>query len=218
MLTFGCRAHAIAKAGLAMLLVAALCGYANAQKGNAEDSLKAATDTAKKIRDATGTTNATAKRTPAGDPCTVVSLSDVRSVFPGAKSGERSRRLEKYGITECAWKGANGNVLLGVQESYSSGTVKGDAEGMAAGFIDPVQRQARGNIRYETFTTLGVQAIAFVETADPKRFILSDGAMLALRQGDHTLSLLSSELPRRDRAAAVKSLEALGKLAAKRLQ
>lgn len=200
-----------------LLFLAVFCGTALAQTGKTDDPLKAATDTAAKIQDTTGA-KSTATRIPAGDPCAVVSISDVQNVFPGAKAGERSRRLEQYGITECAWKSADGRVLLGVQESYSSGTARGDAEGMVAGFIDPLQRQARSNVRYETFTTLGVQATAFVETADPKRFILSDGAMLALRKGDHTISLVSSELPRRDRAAAVKSLEALGKVAAKRLQ
>jgi len=208
---------AFATASLPFLFVAVTCGPASAQKSPSNDTLKSATDTAKKIQDTTGTTPS-GKRVPSGDPCTILSLSDVRAVFPAAKTGERSRRLEQYGVTECAWKGADGAILLGVQESYSSGTVKGDAEGMALGFVDPLQRQARANVRYETFTTLGVPAIAFVEVADPKRFILSNGAMLALRQGDHTVSLMSGELPRRDRADAVKSLEALGKVAAKRLQ
>lgn len=208
---------AVAKVVFPLLFFAGTCGSAHAQKSTGNDALKAATETAKKIQDTTGTAPA-AKRVPSGDPCAILSLADVRAVFPGAKAGERSRRLEQYGVTECAWKGADGAVLLGVQESYSAGTVKADAEGMAQGFIDPLQRQARANIRYETFTTLGVPAVAFVETADPKRFILSDGAMLALRQGDHTVSLMSSELPRRDRALAIKSLEALGKVAAKRLQ
>ncbi len=209
--------RAIALTSLPVLLVAGYCGTASAQKAKPEDTLKSATDTAKKIQDATGAKPA-AERVPTGDPCTVVSMSDVQKVFPGVKVAERSRRLEQYGITECAWKTANGGIVLGVQESYSSGTAKEDAEGMALGFIDPLKAQAGRNVRYETFTTLGVQATAFVETADPKRFILGDAAMLALRQGDHTVSLMSAELPRRDRAAALKALEDMGKVAAKRLQ
>lgn len=209
--------RAIALTSLPVLLVAGYCGAASAQKAKPEDTLKSATDTAKKIQATTGAKPA-AERVPTGDPCTIVSISDVQKVFPGTKVAERSRRLEQYGITECAWKSADGRIVLGVQESYSSGTAKNDAEGMAIGFIDPLKAQAGRNVRYETFTTLGVQATAFVETADPQRFILGDGAMLALRQGDHTVSLLSGELPRRDRAAALKALEDMGKVAAKRLQ
>jgi hypothetical protein len=39
----------------------------------------------------------------------------------------------------------------------------------------------------------------------------------ALRKGEHTLVLMSPELPKRDRAAALKVYEDLGRLAAKRL-
>jgi hypothetical protein len=159
-----------------------------------------------------------APKLPSGDPCTIVSLADVQKVFAGAKAGERSKRLEEYGITECGWKGANGQVVLAVQESYNSGkSAREDALGMAQGFTDPLDRKALKNVRIEAFPTLGVDAAAFVETADKGRGILGDGALLELRRGEHNISLGSSELPRRDRAAALKALEDLGRAAAKRL-
>jgi hypothetical protein len=161
---------------------------------------------------------AQALKLPAGDPCSVLSLSDVQKVFPGAKGGERNRRLEQYGTTECAWKGADGRVVLAVQESHSSGTAKDDVQGMAMGFTDPLKPKSRANVRYETFANLGSGAAAFVEQADPSRGILSDGALLSIRQGEHAVWLMSSELPRRDRAAALKALEELGKAASKRVK
>jgi hypothetical protein len=208
--------HARATSVLLALAGAAFAAI-GAESTKGSEALKSATQTAK---DVAGTTGAKAPQTklPAGDPCTVLPLSEVQKAFPGAKAGERSRRLEEYGTTECGWKGPNGQVVLAAQESYNSGTAKEDVQGMAMGFTDPLKPQSRRNVRVETFPSLGSEAAAFVEQADPKRGILSDGAILSLRRGQHTVWLMSSELPRRDRAAALKAFEELGRVAAKRLQ
>jgi hypothetical protein len=202
-----------------VLLIFATCCVPSAwaQKATAEETLKSATDTAKKIRDATGSKKA-AKAIPAGNPCDILSPGDVQKAFPGAKAGERSKRLEEYGITECSWKGPKGQVVLAVQESSSKGTVKEDAMGMAQGFTDPLKPQSLNNVRFESFSDLDHPAMGFVEKADPKRGILGDGAMLIMRNGDRTISLGSSELAQRDRNAALKTMDELGKAAAKRLK
>jgi hypothetical protein len=202
-----------------VLVIFAMCGASNtwAQKPTAEETLKSATETAKKIREATGS-KPSATAIPAGNPCDILSSGDVQKAFPGAKAGERSKRLEEYGITECAWKGPSGQVALVVQESSSKGTVKEDTMGMAQGFTDPVKQQSLNNVRFESFNDLGFPAMGFVEKADPKRGILGDGAMLIMRNGDRTISLGSGELAQRDRTAALKALGDLGKVAAKRLK
>jgi hypothetical protein len=201
----------------ALFIAATLCNAAFAQKPANDQALKSATETAKKIQDTTGAKPADSK-VPPGDPCAILSLADVQKVFPAVKSSERSRRLEQYGITECAWKGADGGVLVGVQEQFSKGTAKDDAEGMSAGIVDPFKPQARRSVRFETLPGVGVDTVAFVEKADAQRGILSDGAMIFMRQGDHTVRLMSADLPGRDRTAALKALEDLGKVAAKRLK
>ena len=207
------RRHA--PAWLAMLALVA--GGAFAQTTTPAQTLKSATKTANDIRAATGAKPAAAKELPTGDPCTILSLADVQRVFPGAKAGERSKRLEEYGMTECGWKDASGQVALVVQESYNSGTsAREDALGMAQGFTDPLKAQSLKNVRIETFPGLG-DAAAFVETADPKRGILGDGALMELRKGRHNISIGSGDLPHRDRAAALKAFEELGRAAAKRL-
>ena len=208
-----------AKLIVGLLVWFAASGVLNAyaQNTKADDALKSATETAKKIREATGSKPAP-KAIPAGDPCEILSLADVQKAFAGAKAGERSRRLEEYGITECSWKGPKGAVVLAVQESNSNGTVKEDVMSMAQGFTDPLNPKARNNVRYESFSGVGTTAMGFVEQSDPKRGILSDGALLAMRDGMHTIWLMSNELPQRDRAAAVKALEELGKAASKRLK
>lgn len=209
------RANALLFIGVATLALLAT-GAATAQTTRPADAAKAAEKTAKGIRAVTGATPA-AKKLPDGDPCTIVSSADVQKVFPGTKA-ERSKRLEEYGITECGWKAANGQVLLAVQESYNGGkSAHEDALGMAQGFTNPLDQRALKNVRIEAFPSLGVDAAAFVETADKAKGILGDGALLELRKGEHNISLGSAELPRRDRAAALKAFEELGRAAAKRL-
>lgn len=207
--------RAPASLGLATLVLLVLSTAATAQTRPA-DAAKSAEKMAKDIQAATGSMPP-AKKLPEGDPCTIVAPADVQRVFPGAKA-ERSKRLEQYGITECGWKGANGQIVLAVQESYNSGkSAHEDALGMAQGVTDPMDPRGLKNVRIESFPSLGVDAAAFVETADKAKGILGDGALMELRRGNHNISLGSGELPHRDRAAALKAFEDLGRVAAKRL-
>ena len=155
---------------------------------------------------------------PAGDPCTVVPLAEVQKAFPGAKSGVRNRRLEEYGSTQCAWSDSRDKVVFAVQESYGSNTAMQEAQGNAIAFLDPTMLQSKASVRYETLSGIAPEAVAFVEPGDPKRGILGDGSLLVLRKGQHTLLLMSPMLPKRDRAAALKVYEDLGRIAARRLE
>ena len=159
-----------------------------------------------------------AKKLPSGDPCTTLPKAAVQSGFPGAKSGERSTRLKRYGITECQWKNAAGDVLLVLQESRNDGrSAKDDALGMAQGFVDPLNAKAVKNVRIEVFPSLDADAASLFETADPKRGILNDCAFLQLRKHEHEISLNAPGFAGRDRAQALKGFETLARLAANRL-
>lgn len=164
-----------------------------------------------------GVASAAPPKLPPGDPCTVLPLAEVQKVFPGARAGERSRRLEAYGSTDCAWKDGHGSVVLEVQESYGVHSAREEAQGMALGFLDPVNPAAARNVRYESFSGMGSDAVAFVEKADPKRGIVGDGALLIVHRGERMVALGSPTLPARERGAALKAFEALGRVAARRL-
>ena len=116
-----------------------------------------------------------------------------------------------------SWKDSKGVLVVAVQESFSSGSAREDVEGMAIGFTDPLNPQARNGVRFEQFNGLGNDAAGFVERADAARGILSDGAMLSIRRGEHTIWVMSNQLSRRDRTAALKTLQELGQAAARRL-
>jgi hypothetical protein len=155
---------------------------------------------------------------PSGDPCTVVPLSDVQKAFPGARPGVRETRKEKYGVTECTWKDGGGVVVFGVQEFYGRDSAMEETKSFALAIVEGKVASVR-NVRYETLTGIGLgnEAVAFVEPIDAKRGIVSDGAMLTLHRGERTLWLTSPALPARDRAAALKTFEVLGRIAVKRL-
>jgi hypothetical protein len=159
-----------------------------------------------------------AEKVPSGDPCTVVPLADVQKAFPGAKAGVRNNGKEKYGLTECEWQDGEGQVVFGVQEFYGKDTAMAETKSFALAVTGGNLAQTR-NVRYEILTGVGLgnEAVAFVEATDAKRGIVSGSAMLTLHRGERTLWLTSPRLPVRDRAAALKTLETLGKIAVKRL-
>ena len=196
-----------------------LCGITMAAAqtpGNAQ-AQQDATKLLKQLEAATGT-SPPAVKAPTADPCAIVPAADVKIVFPNAAAApERSRRLEQYGITECVWKSANGQVLLGVQQSVAKtpASAQEEALGMAQGFVDPLKRDSLKNVRIEKFRSLDSDNAAFVETANPARGILGDGAFMALVKGRQVVTLGSPELPGRDRSDALKALERLGAAASK---
>jgi len=155
---------------------------------------------------------------PSGDPCTVVPLSDLQRAFPGVKAGVRDMRIEKYGLTECVWKDSGGVVLFGAQEFYGKDSAMEELRSLGLGLVSGNMANAR-NVRYEILTGVGLgnEAVAFVEAKDAKRGIVSEGAMLSMHRGERTLWLTSPALATRDRGAALKTFEALGRIAAKRL-
>lgn len=159
-----------------------------------------------------------AEKVPTGDPCTIVPLGAVQKAFPGAQAGVRRLDIEKYGLTQCSWSRSKGEVLFGIQEGYTTdATIMGDAQGEAFPYLDMSMPVAKRGARFEPITGLGVDAVAFVEAKDPKRGIVADGALLMLRKGQRTVSLVIPSPQVTDRAATLKLLETLGRIAAKRL-
>ena len=155
---------------------------------------------------------------PAGDPCTIVPLGAVQKAFPGAQAGVRRLDIEKYGATQCSWSRGKGEVLFGTEEGTTTeATVLDDAQGAAFGYLDPFMPAAKRGARFEPITGLGVDAVAFVEAKEPKRGIVGDGAFLMLRKGQRTVMLVIVSPQATDRAATLKLLETLGRIAAKRL-
>ena len=150
---------------------------------------------------------------PAADPCALLTDAEVRKVFPDAKAGERDRSTDEFGIASCVWKHPGGRFALQVQTS-EPGTVKNEIEGLAGGATD---MGADRNLRYETLSDVGDQAMAVVERADEARGILQDIAVLIAQRGDLQVNLMSSDLASRERAEALQTLAKLGRAAVQRL-
>lgn len=158
----------------------------------------------------------TASKLPKADPCKLLTDAEVRKVFTDAKPGQRERTREQYGITACLWDYPGGKFAVQLTNA-KPGTVDNEIRGMSLGFVDPLKPAARKAVRYETIRGVGDQAMAIVEPADEKRGILTDSAYLITQRGDQQAMLTSTTLAKRDRAAALKTLEELGKTAVSRL-
>lgn len=153
-----------------------------------------------------------------GDPCAIVPLAEVQKAFPGSLPGARRREVEQFGINQCVYNDSKGYPPFIVSEHISNNaTVMQDAQGEAAGYVSPFMATAKRGERYEKLGGLGVDAVAFFEAKDEKRGILGDGAFVVLRKGQRVVALTAPMLQGTDRAAGLKLLEQLGRVAARRL-
>lgn len=152
---------------------------------------------------------------PSHGPCAVVSQSEVREAFPGAKPGKRDESMDQYGIASCTWELPTNT--LAVQTFTSTDTPRDELSGRMLGFLDPLQSDLREKIQYHTIAGLGDEAVAVAVKADQSQGILADTAMLGIRKGDRMAVLFTQTLVDGDVEKSKKVLEALGRKAASRL-
>ena len=198
-------------------LLSCCIGMATAAETSAYDQAREHADKLKAAQEGSANPAAeSAPKLPKTDPCKLLTDAEVREVFPDAKPGQRERTREEYGIVACLWNHPGGRFAVQVTHE-KPGTVDNEIRGMAMGSVDPLNPAAREAVRYETIKSVGDQAMAIVEPADKQRGILDDVAYLVTQRGDQQIVLMSNALASRDRAAAVKALEELGKTAVSRL-
>ena len=219
------RPHSRATAALGLFGVALVIVMLPGRTAQAADdpTYQAARDLADKIQGitqgASGASDAKASTEPLAkvDPCTLMTDAEVRKFFPQAKVGQRERAREKYGLTACFWDHPGGRLALQLSLGATPGSSMEEAQGIAQGFVDPLKRSARKEVRYETIDGVGSEAVAVVEKADENRGILSNAAYLYTQRGDVQLMIMAVDLARGDRAGALKVLRDIGTIAARRL-
>jgi hypothetical protein len=174
-----------------------------------------AADTAASISAVTASSDSDSAVAEPGDPCGLVTDSEVRKLYEGAKAGTRDHSLDKYGIAMCT-RDTPTNVFV-AQLYKSEGTPDEEVRTRALGVIDPVRQGAGSHFRYEAVAGIGDAATVLAEAGDPASGIYNDIALIAVSKGDQTVVLFSRTLIDGDREATVKALEALGRSAAARL-
>ena len=149
------------------------------------------------------------------DPCTLVSESEVRAAFAGAKPAKRDHSLDKYDIASCTWELPTNT--LAVQTFKSTNTAGEELRGRMLGFLDPLQPKLRESIQYDPIAGLGDEAVVVAVKADQANGILADTAMLGIRKADRMAVIFTSTLVDGDVAASKTALRALAGKAAARL-
>ncbi len=212
----------LARTAVATLLLTGASGAAWSQSTRPSPG-GAAYDDARKLADKIRE-NTQAGQAPAGpndalpkaDPCALLTAAEVARYFPKAGAAERERSREKYGIAACMWNHPAGRFVLQLTLA-DPGTTREETEGLVAGFVDPLRPGAGKAVRVERVPGVGDEAWAVVEKKDDKAGILSDVAYLYTQRGRQMLGVMAVDLARGDRAAALKALGELGRLAAARL-
>lgn len=154
---------------------------------------------------------------PTDDPCALLIDDEVSKAFPGAASGKRNRSLDGHGILTCMWDTPTDRFVVQVFDARS-GSVADELRGRMSGSIDPTMVGAGSQVRYETIGGIGDEAMLVLEKADLKNGILADTAVMVTQRGDRRAVLFTgSSLAAGDRAAAIKTLETLGRQVAERL-
>lgn len=222
------RSHAL-KSFSAVLLVSALSALTNSQPALAQsndDVQRAARDLADKLERATKQPNkagaATAAKPeaidelPKGDPCALLTLAEVRKLYPKADAAKPDRVPEKYGILTCYWQYPTGRLVVQLTKAEPR-SCETEARGLAMGFVDPLSPKAHEAVRFQALPGIGDDAVAVVERKDEKRGILGDASYLITQRGDRQIWISSTDLAGGDRAAAIDTLAKLGRLAIGRL-
>lgn len=153
----------------------------------------------------------------ADGPCGLLALADVQRAFPNSKPGQVDRRQEKNGVLTCVWDYPTGRFSI-IAGNDAPQPIMEEAKGWTLTFLDPLKPNAERNVRYEKVSGAGDEAIAVVEPADASKGFTQDGAFLVVRKGSQQITLMSTDLARRDRAEALKAFAALGAAVAGRLK
>jgi hypothetical protein len=151
----------------------------------------------------------------ADDPCSFVTLAEVRAAFPGAAAGQRDHSQDEYGMASCVWELPTSK--LAVQVFKSTNKAGEEVRGRMLGFLDPLQPGLREKIRYDEISGLGDDAVAVAVKADQAAGILADTAMLGIRRDDRMVVIFTSTLVDGDPETSKQALQRLGKSAAHRL-
>ncbi len=149
------------------------------------------------------------------DPCALLTTAEVQQVLPGSKAGQPDRRLDKQGIYRCRWE-YQGNHVTVISGDEATESPREEAETWVLAFIDPLRGDA-SRVRYAVLKGVGDEAVAIVERPDTGKGIAQNGAVVVVRRGAQQVSVLAPHLARRDRAAALEALAALGKAVAGRM-
>ncbi len=152
----------------------------------------------------------------AGNPCTLLTDSEVRDVFGDTAPGQRDHSVDQYGILSCLWETHNDRFVVQTFTA-ESGTAEDELRGRVQGGVDPTMAGAAQRVRYEPVAGIGDNAMMVAEAANAQQGILADMVILVARRGDRVVVLFSGlAFAGGDRTAALTAIEQLGLSAAQR--
>jgi hypothetical protein len=146
----------------------------------------------------------------------LLTVDEVRRIFPGAKAGKLERPIEGVDLLRCAWEHSGGQlIILSGEEDQSP---EEEARSFADTFLDPLNGAAIKQVRFEKIAGVGDSAVAVVEHADKAKGFMRDGAYIVVRRGKSQVVIAPTSMSSRERPAVLTALTELGKAVAGRLR
>jgi hypothetical protein len=155
---------------------------------------------------------AAGKKTGTIDACTLVTLAEVKALFPDADHTESSSPMKDSGISDCGFKDKDDTRVVNVRVRTNAAPTE-DMEIMEWSLSDP-GGPPNPAVKHEAVAGLGGEAAAIVVRRD--KTIKRDVGILALQHGPDVVVVTTGEIQGKDKARVIKELSQLAKLAAGR--
>lgn len=152
------------------------------------------------------------KQTRTVDACTLVTLAEVKALFPDADHTESSSPMEGLGISDCGFKDKDDTRVVNVRVRTNADP-KEDMEVMEWSLSEP-GGPPNPAVKQEAVKGLGGEAAVMVLRRD--KTIKRDIGILALQHGPDVIVVTTGEIEGKDKARVIQELSQLAKLAAGR--
>lgn len=151
-----------------------------------------------------------------GDACNLLTNTEVRQVFPGARDGVHETGTERYGVASCSWKLNEGHLGLNLIDDGDD--LATEVRALVEAFVGPLRPDAARHVRLIKVAALGDGALGFAEPRNDAKGIPSAIALLMVQRGGKQITLFSNRtLAEAERDAAMKSLQDLARAAVRRM-
>lgn len=155
---------------------------------------------------------AAAKKGSVVDACTLVTLAEVKALFPTVHHTESSTPMAGLGISDCGFKDSDDTRVVNVRVRTNA-SPKEDMEIMEWSISEP-GGPPNPAAKHEAVQGLGAEAAVIVARRD--KTIKRDVALLALQHGPDVVVVTTGEIQGKDKPRIIQDLSSLAKLAASR--
>lgn len=146
------------------------------------------------------------------DACALLTLAEVRGVFPDVAGNKPDNSLKQHGVFACIWRNAADHQVFQTRVDTDT-TVQEQISMFASGITAP----GRSGLRGEAVTGLGEGAASLIVHQDTAKGVLSNLGLLTVQRGKDTISVVTSSIGGKTRTQVLQEMTQLARAALARL-